>query len=143
MQAATARSCNRSPDTLVAGTRTTAAYWNGNAYFAAFNEPVKQYTLTGGLLSSTPVNTGADTFGVPGATPSLSSNGTASGIVWLIDPQKSGAVLRAYDATNVSNKLYDSGGTLTSPGVKFAPPIVANGKVYVGPATKLVVFGLL
>jgi hypothetical protein len=131
------------PGALPAGTWTTAAHWNGNVYFAAFNEPVQQYTLTGGLLSSTPVNTGADTFGVPGATPSVSSNGTANGIVWLIDPQKSGAVLRAYAATNVSTKLYDSGVTVTSPGVKFAPPIVANGKVYVGTASQLVVFGLL
>ncbi len=131
------------PGALPSGTWTTAAYWNGNVYYAASSNVLKQYTLTGGLLSSAPVHTSAETFVQPGATPSVSSNGTINGIIWLIDLVQSSAVLRAYDATNVSNKLFDSGGAVTSPAVKFAPPTIANGKVYVGTQTQLVVFGLL
>ncbi len=61
----------------------------------------------------------------------------------FIDLVQSGATLRAYDATNVSNKLFHSGEAVTSPAVKFAPPTIANGKVYVGTQAQLMVFRLL
>lgn len=58
------------------------------------------------------------------------------------------AILRAYDATNISNLLYDSS---EAPGnrdrangpVKFAVPTVANGRVYFGTKNHLEIYGLL
>ena len=56
------------------------------------------------------------------------------------------AVLRAYNALNVSQLLYASnltnGRDSLGEAVKFSVPVVTNGKVYVGTRTELDVFGL-
>src|SRR5262249_25662957 len=82
----------------------------------------------------------------PGATPSISANGDADGIVWAVQNAKP-AVLAAYDATDLTTELYNSsqaGQRDQLPnGVKFVVPSVANGKVYVGGQWDLVDFGLL
>jgi uncharacterized protein (TIGR03437 family) len=62
--------------------------------------------------------------------------------------ESSGAgTLRAYDATNLANELYDSGQNKARDGlgsyVKFSAPTIVNGKVYVGTQNSLAVFGLL
>ena len=51
------------------------------------------------------------------------------------------ATLRAYDPTNLSNELYNSGvnsGDVPGYGIKFSSPIVANGKVYISTGHDLV-----
>ena len=57
------------------------------------------------------------------------------------------AVLLAHNATNVASTLYSSNQNLSrdNPGqaTKFVVPTVVNGKVYVGTANFLSVFGLL
>ncbi len=131
------------PDAFRNGTWATATYWNGNVYFGAYRDALKQYAVTSGRISSNPIAQDTDLISYAGATPSVSANGNTSGIVWLVDNKSTGAVLRAYDATDVSHKLYDSGPTLKAFAVKFAPPTIANGKVYVGTRSALVVFGLL
>ena len=58
------------------------------------------------------------------------------------------AVLRAYDATNLSTELYNSNQASKQrdhfgSGNKYIVPIVVNGKVFVGTPTGVAVFGLL
>jgi len=57
------------------------------------------------------------------------------------------ATLFAYDATNLANELYNSNQASDArdqfAGNKFITPMVANGKVYVGTPSSVVVFGLL
>ncbi len=68
----------------------------------------------------------------------VSSNGTTKGIVWVMEYLPTVA-LHAYDATNLAIELYRSGSL--GGGAKFVVPTVVNSKVYIGTASKLVVFG--
>jgi hypothetical protein len=83
-------------------------------------------------------------FPVPGM--SISSSGNSNEILWATDSQNYGtyngatraagvAVLHAYDATNLSDELWNSTMVSTDAAgnaVKFTVPTVANGKVYIG-----------
>ena len=93
--------------------------------------------------------------GMRGATPSISSNGQANGIVWCIDDTSSvdhadqgHAVLRAFEAQpsngQTLRRLYSSDSNCIYLGayVKFTLPTIANGKVFVGTDGHLEVFGL-
>ncbi len=133
------------------------AYFNNGSqqfiYYAGHNDNLKSFALTDGMMSSSPVAKSSHTFNYPGATPSVSANGTQNGIVWALDNSMNGtdgatngpAVLYAYDATTLQ-LLYSSNmvpGDQLGNAVKFTTPVVANGKVYVGTQTGLYVFGLL
>jgi hypothetical protein len=134
---------------------TTPAYWQGNLYYASEYDYLKQFTLQNGLLSTSPAAISPETLGYAGASPSVSANGSANAIVWVIDTSAASgtattgpSVLRAYDATKVSRELYNSstaGGGRDKLGeaVKFTVPTVYAGKVYVGTATELDVLGQL
>jgi hypothetical protein len=132
----------------------TPAYFNGTIYMQGVKDVLKQYSLAseaGGplLLSGGPVAVGADVVGYPGTTAVVSSNGLQNGIVWVVQADgaasSSPAILRAYDAANITHELYNSSLVTTDaagPAVKFATPTVANGKVYVPTASELDVYGL-
>lgn len=95
-------------------------------------------------LVSPPASESATNFPYPGATPSVSANGTPNGIVWAVQ-NPGGGVLHAYDAANLSNELYNSNqadGRDQFSDNKFITPMIANGKVYVGTPTGVMVFGL-
>jgi hypothetical protein len=128
------------------------AFWQNTIYFLGVNNVLQAYQMSGGLLPTTPTSQASTVFGFPGATPSVSANGSANGIVWALDNSafsSSGpAVLHAYDATNVATELWNSSQAANSrdqggPAVKFTVPSVANGKVYVGGQSQLTVYGLL
>jgi len=127
------------------------AYWNGSVYFWGSGDVLKAYSITNGTLSATPTSSSTDSYGFPGASPTISANGNTNGIVWSLKTDaytsNGSSVLRAHNASNVSNMLYssdqnsardDAGGA-----VKFAVPTVANGKVYVGAVGQLTFYGLL
>jgi hypothetical protein len=77
--------------------------------------------------------------------------------VWAVDTSQYGppsllgtgpSVLHAYDATNLSRELWNSAQAAANRdqagnAVKFTVPTIANGKVYIGSAAEITVYGLL
>jgi hypothetical protein len=135
------------------GSWDTPAYFDGNVYYVGtwykgITSPLVQYSLTNGLMSDGQIESSTAKFGYPGGSPSISANGDADGIVWNIGQDSSGnAVLYAFDATDVSKELYNSDANpkRDQAGVfnKFAPPTIANGRVYVAAQGEVDVYGLL
>jgi hypothetical protein len=130
----------------------TPAYWENVVYVAASGDALKAYSLAGGTLADSPSSQSSATFGSTGASPAISANGATGGIVWVLDTSgadstpAASAVLRAYDATNLSRELYASthrAEDAAGPAVRLAVPTVANGRVYVGTQNELTVYGLL
>jgi hypothetical protein len=130
---------------LCCGVFSMPAYFNGTVYFAEVGGTLKAFPINNALLATTPSKQTSHFFSYPGATPSVSANGTTNGIIWAIE--NSGAILYAYDAANFPNELYDSNQAANNrdhfAGNKFITPMVANGRVYVGTPTSVAVFGLL
>ncbi len=131
---------------LSGGVYSKPSYFNGTVYYGANGDAVKAFPIVNGQLATFPSSRSGHTFGYPGATPSISASGTTNGIVWVVE-NSSPAVLHAYDATNLSNELYNStqasGGKDNFSSNKFITPMVANGRVYVGTQNSVAVFGLL
>jgi hypothetical protein len=131
---------------LSGGMWAKPSYFNNAVYYGAVNDSIKAFPIVNGMLATSPSSRSGHTFGYPGATPSISASGTTNGIVWVVE-NSSPAVLHAYDATNLSNELYNStqasGGRDNFSSNKFITPMVANGKVYVGTSVSVAVFGLL
>jgi outer membrane protein assembly factor BamB len=134
------------------GNFSNPAYWNGLVYFGATTDYLRAFSISDGVLSTSPVSTSSSVFGSPGASPSISANGSTDGIVWALDSSQfktpAPAVLHAYLATNLSDELYNSAQAANNRddagnAVKFTVPTVANGKVYIGTQTELDVYGLL
>jgi hypothetical protein len=125
------------------------AYFNNRLYVQGVGEKLKAYPFSGGLLGAPAPGQASDVIGFRGSTPSISANGTTNGIVWLVAPRDTvEPSLRAYNAEDLSQKLYDSylntlrGFPDQMNYVKFVVPTVANGRVYVGTIDSLAVFGL-
>ncbi len=128
---------------------STPAYWQGYLYYWATFDYLRIFQVSDGLIGTTPVATSSYTLASPGATPVISANGSTNGIVWALDTSQAltgPAVLHALNA-QTAVELYNSmqSGTRDQAGnaVRFTIPTVANGKVYVGTATELDVYGLL
>jgi len=132
------------------GVWSSPAYWNGNIYYWGRFDYLKQFALANGLLNTTPIES-VETYGYPGATPSISANGATNGIVWSIDSEAyitpGPAILQAHSASSVATTLYSSATNTARDtagnAVKFVVPTVVNGKVYVGAAAEVDVYGLL
>jgi PQQ enzyme repeat len=123
------------------------AFFNNTVYYGSVGDNIKAFSMSNAQLASTPASQTGNTFPYPGATPSLSANGTSNAILWAAE-NSSPAVLHAYDATNLANELYNSnqasgGRDQFGDGNKFITPTVINGKVYVGTTNGVGVFGLL
>jgi hypothetical protein len=120
------------------------AYVNQAVYFAAAANHVKGYSLSDGQLSKSPFATASATLGVNGAGLSASTNSSGgNAIIWALEYQST-AILHAFNAANMTELYYSNqAGTRDTPGpgVKFAVPTVSNGKVYVGTANALAVYG--
>jgi len=164
--------CNGSDPNIVqeipgatAGVWGTPAYWNGSVYWGGGSDGggpdnLKAFSFNAnnsGLISTSPTSESAKAFSFAAPSPIISANGNTNGILWGLDDSAFGStcsggsncqVLYAYDATNLANMLYNSsqaGNNRDVPGgaVKFATPIVANGKVYVGSQLKVSAYGAI
>jgi hypothetical protein len=135
------------PNALSGGVWSMPALFNNTVYYAGVGDNLKAFPITSALLATTPASKSTNTFGYPGATPSVSSNGTQNGIVWAIENQNGTGVLHAYDTSNIPTELYDGNQAPNNRDQfsdnKFVPPMIANGKVYVGTQNSVAVFGLL
>ena len=123
------------------------AYFNNAVYYGAVGDNIKAFAISNAQLAGAPASQTGNAFGYPGATPSISANGTNNAILWAAENAGS-AVLHAYDATNLSRELYNSnqasgGRDRFGAGNKFITPMITNGKVYVGTTNGVGVFGLL
>ena len=133
------------------GLWSTPAYWNGHVFMWASGDSLKRFELTNGLLSTTASSNSTVKSSFPGATPVVSSNGTQNAIVWAVrsDAYNSNgsAILYAFDASNLTTPIYESDTNSArddaGPANKFTPPVITNGKVYVGAAYQVDVYGLL
>jgi len=135
----------------VGGLWSMPAYWNNTVYFWGEVDVLRAIPLVNGLLDYAHLTTSTTSYNYPGATPTISANGTSNGIVWSIDSSRYGlpgpAVLHAHNATNVARELWNSAQAANSRdkagnAVKFAVPVPVNGKVYVGTETEVDVYGL-
>ncbi len=139
------------PGALVNGAWSSPAYFNNTVYYGGQGDVLKAFPISQARLAATPSSRSAVTFQYPGATPTVSANGTTGGIVWALESGPGApAVLHAYDANNLADELYNTnqplpGGGSSSFGLgnKFLTPVVANGNVYVGTPNGVAVFGLL
>jgi hypothetical protein len=138
---------------------STPLFWNNFIYVAAGNGRLKAFPMDGGAVNPAPLpSQSPEPLGPQGATPVVSWNGTNTNnaIIWLIDTSgalttppnpNTPAILRAFDAGNLSHEIYNSAMVpnrdTAGLAVKFTVPTVANGKVYVGTQTELDVYGLL
>ena len=130
---------------LGGGVFSMPAFFNNTVYYGAVGDALKAFPVTTARLAAAPSSQSTHHFGYPGTTPSVSANGTTNGIVWAIE--NTGAILYAYDATDLTMELYNSNQAANNrdhfSGNKFITPMVVNGKVYVGTPTSVAVFGLL
>jgi hypothetical protein len=134
------------------------AFWRrqneGVLYVWDRRDVLRAYNFVNDRFVTTPAAVSAVKPGMTGG-PTVSANGSdvGSGIVWAVTTQstRSGGrapgILRAFRASDVSREIYNSdmNGARDALGdfTKFAPPVVANGKVYVPTQSKTVtVYGL-
>jgi hypothetical protein len=134
------------PGALPGGVWAMPAYFNGTLYYGSVGSPIQAFTFTNAKLSTSATAETANSFGYPGATPSISANGGSNGIVWAVE-NANPAVLHAYSAAGL-NELYNSnqasgGRDQFGSGNKFMTPMIVNGKVFVGTPNGVAVFGLL
>jgi uncharacterized repeat protein (TIGR03806 family) len=130
------------------------AYWNGRIYYQGAGDVLKAFAISNAFITPVPATKTTSSFSTY-TTPSISANGNNNGIAWVIqtDAYNGGngvtggsAVLHAYNATNLAQEIYNSNQNLSrdNPGaaLKYATPVVVNGKVFVRGEYALSVFGL-
>ncbi len=134
------------------------AVWNqsGGAliYIPQLNGSFQCFQAAGGTFNQTPVSSSIATGTDPYEGLAISANGVQSGtgILWAVTDDNTQwnlpGTLRAFDASNLSNELWNSDMTGGSDALgtfaKFSNPTVANGTVYVATwSNSVVAYGLL
>jgi hypothetical protein len=126
--------------------RVTPAYWNNSLYFAPLDSTLRRLTLGSNGFSSTAASQSSFTFPYPGAPAVVSANGNSNGIVWASKHGGGAAVIYAFDAQDLTKMLWASSNTTrdtANSSVRFAVPMVVNGRMYMAGKSALVIYGLL
>ena len=134
----------------IKGLWSTPTYWNGNVYTWGNGDVPKLFHMSSGVMNETPSSKSTISSAFPGASFSISSNGTQDGIAWAIRTDQytthGPGILYAWNANDLTKPIYetDTNATRDSSGRanKFAIPIVTNGKVYVPGVSIVTVYGL-
>ena len=127
------------------GVLSSPLYWNGRLYWPSFDFLYSwSVDPASGLISTVPTSRSAQQFART-AGASLSANGGANGIVWIMHNT---GELFAFDATDLTKVLWTSGQAPNNrdgagSATKFAPPTIVSGKVYVGTSNSVVAYGQL
>jgi len=134
------------PGALSGGVYAAPAYFNSTVYYGAVGNSIKAFTITNAKLSNSPTAQTSNSFAYPGATPSISANGSANAILWAVENSGT-AVLHAYNVASLQ-ELYNSnqasgGRDNLGAGNKFMTPTIVNGKLFVGTPNGVAVFGML
>ena len=137
--------------TVAGGGYGAMAYWNGHAFFAASDDTLRDYAIKNGKLVLGAAS--SMKFENPGATPSISADGTKNAIVWALTTKvwngadNRPAVLYAFDATKLGAPIYTSEQNAArdraANATRFVIPIVVNGRVYFATRGEVEVYGLL
>ena len=132
------------------GLWSTPAYWNGNVYIWAKADVPKLFKMNSGVLDTKPSSQSNVSSAYPGASFTVSSDGAQNGIAWAVRTDQytthGAQVLYAWDANDLTSLLYESDTNAARDGaghaMKFAIPVVTNGKVYVAALGQVDVYGL-
>jgi outer membrane protein assembly factor BamB len=122
------------------------AYYNGaqgqRIFYCGKNGPLRSLSLNNTHIKL--LAHSADTFPFASGTPTVSSNGSAAatGVVWVTQIAGGKFNLLAFDADDVTHKVFDAPAGDYSNGPKFIVPTVADGRVFVGTQKELAVFAL-
>lgn len=136
---------------VIGGVFGGEAFWNNTGYFSGSYTDLEAFTFNPQTeqLSTAATSKSPEQFNFPPSTPTVSANGTTDGIVWAVecDNYPSTAILRAYDATNLANELYNSNQNSSRDhaplAAKFTVPTVADGHVFVAGQNQVAMYGLL
>jgi mono/diheme cytochrome c family protein len=128
----------------------TPAFFANRLYLTDWNNRIGAFTISNGIFDTNATETPEVYNNNGGATVCISSDGASNGIAWAIyndggAPTTPG-ILKAYNATNLTQELYSSdqlpARDSAGDAVKFTLPTIANGKVYVGGQYSITVYGL-
>jgi hypothetical protein len=136
---------------LYNGAWSCPAYFNHRVYFQGFKDKLRAFSINNAVFNTNAISISENTVGYPGLTPGISANGTNDAIVWAIQADgyndQAPAILRAYDAYDLTKEIYNSteagARDIAGAAMKFTSPTVINGKVYVPVGNGLNVYGLL
>ena len=130
----------------------------GTYYLWGTGDRLKAFHFDGAQLVTPPQMNAGSLVGYPGGQLSVSSDGDSAGtgVLWAVTSKRASAslassagagVLHAFDAQDVTRELWTSEARPTdqlTAIAKFAPPTIANGRVFIGTSSnELVAYGLL
>ncbi len=99
---------NNTPPVQISGALSTAAYFNGALYYTSgYNGTSNAYKLNSDGTITPTSQTPENGFGYLPGSVTISANGTANGIAWVMD--RNANQIHAYDANSMATELWNSG----------------------------------